>query len=726
MILRKLTATFGILDRETLELHEGLNVIARPNESGKTTWTAFLLAMLYGVDTSERAGKGKSLPTKTRYKPWNGQEMAGSMELSWEGREITIERGLRGRTPLGSFRAYETESGVEVELPDPCGRALVGVERSVYQRSGFVGQQAVALTADDTLQSRLRSLVSTGDETVNAGKALQKLRDQKNRRRHNRSGLIPRAQEELQDTEDQLEGLAQMGREIMELQAKRSELEAEQEKLTRRLAAQRSREAATRRERLEEARREWEKREKNVWEKEQTVAGLPDEEALSVMLRAMDQAVSAVQSLDADLEKLGEPPEPPKCPPVFEGLDADGVREKEETDARSLSRLRRAGPLSLWLMIAITLLGLVGGIMGMVRGRIGLGGLCFVLAALGGMLTFLRSRKDLRVAAARREILSRYHAGDEVDLHKTASRYREALLLYNQQKLDYAAQQDELEARQEELEELQRRIVERTEEICPGAKTLGEARDAIQRSIHLQRFYQAAVREAQPARARFEALQEEMPEVEPPAEYAPAEAEGDPKETAGQLNRLEEELRLLRSRLDLRRGRMEGAGDPAELAARQEKLTGELERLGREYDALCLAIETLEQAEQEIQSRFSPRINQLAGEYMSRMTGGRYDRVMLDQSMTVTARETGDPVSRPLGALSAGTADQLYLAVRLAITQLLLPEDAPVVLDDTLTAMDDSRMAEAMALLLELAQTRQIILFSCHTRELEWLNAHGN
>ena len=135
MILRKLTATFGKLDRETLELHEGLNIIARPNESGKSTWAAFLLAMLYGVDTSERAGKVNLLPVKTRFKPWNGQEMAGSMELSWGGKEITIERSPKGRTPLGAVKAYETESGTPVDLPDPCGKALLGVERSVYQLS---------------------------------------------------------------------------------------------------------------------------------------------------------------------------------------------------------------------------------------------------------------------------------------------------------------------------------------------------------------------------------------------------------------------------------------------------------------------------------------------------------------------------------------------------------------------------------------------------------------
>lgn len=724
MILRKLTATFGRLEQETLELNEGLNVISRPNESGKSTWAAFLLAMLYGVDTSERAGKGNLLPAKTRYKPWNGHEMAGSIEIIWEGKEITIERSLKGRTPLGNVKAYETESGTAAALPEPCGNALLGVERSVYQRSGFIGQQSISISADDALQTRLRALVSTGDETVNAGQALQKLRDLKNRRRHNKSGLIPRTQERLQEAEGKLNELAQMGHEIMSLQAQKAELETTRESLSRRLAAQKAKEYAGRRERLEQARQEWEKREKNLWEKEQSVNGLPDEEALDVMLRAVDQAVSAAQNLGESAEKLGSPPTPPVCPAVFAGLDANGVRDRAETDARNLSRLRRAGPLSLCVMVLAALLGLGGGITGQVIGNTPLTISCSVLAALGVLLTFLRFRKDLRTASARREILARYNADNEAGIHKTASDYREALLLYNQQLAEHEARRDELDDRQAELEALQKRILTRTAEFCPGAKTLGEVRDAIQRGIHLQKFYQAAVREAQPAKARFEALQEELPVDAPSEDYDLAEAEGDPRETASQLNRLDEELRMLQSKLDLRRGRMDASGDPAALAAEREELNGELERLEQEFAALTLAIETLEQAEREIQSRFSPKINHLAGEYMARMTNGRYDRVMLDQAMAVTVREAGDSTTRPPAALSAGTSDQLYLALRLAISQLLLPEDAPILLDDALCAMDDERMASAMSLLQELAKTRQIILFSCQRRESDWLNQH--
>ena len=46
MILLQLRANFGKL-HGTLTLHEGLNELCLPNEAGKSTWSAFLLAMLY-------------------------------------------------------------------------------------------------------------------------------------------------------------------------------------------------------------------------------------------------------------------------------------------------------------------------------------------------------------------------------------------------------------------------------------------------------------------------------------------------------------------------------------------------------------------------------------------------------------------------------------------------------------------------------------------------------
>ena len=58
MKIYSMTATFGKLSQQTLKLDGGLNIIEAPNEWGKSTWCAFLLAMLYGIDTGERTKTG--------------------------------------------------------------------------------------------------------------------------------------------------------------------------------------------------------------------------------------------------------------------------------------------------------------------------------------------------------------------------------------------------------------------------------------------------------------------------------------------------------------------------------------------------------------------------------------------------------------------------------------------------------------------------------------------
>ena len=71
--------------------------------------------------------------------------------------------------------------------------------------------------------------------------------------------------------------------------------------------------------------------------------------------------------------------------------------------------------------------------------------------------------------------------------------------------------------------------------------------------------------------------------------------------------------------------------------------------------------------------------------------------------------------------------DQLYLAVRLAVCQLALPgeDPAPLVLDDALSDFDDSRMALALNCLRDLSRERQVLLFTCHSREQRWLEQAG-
>ena len=205
MTILSMTATFGKLDNETLELQPGLNILSAPNEWGKSTWCAFLTAMLYGVDTRERTTK-EQLAWKERYQPWSGKPMSGTIRVLHQGRDITIQRRTRGRVPMGDFLAWETQTGLAVrELnAENCGQVLLGVEKSVFLRTGFLRFSDLPVTADENLRRRLNDLVTTGDESGSAEKLAGKLRELRNRCRHNQTGLIPECQSRISQLQEQL------------------------------------------------------------------------------------------------------------------------------------------------------------------------------------------------------------------------------------------------------------------------------------------------------------------------------------------------------------------------------------------------------------------------------------------------------------------------------------------------------------------------------------------
>ena len=58
MLIKRMAASFGRLQNDTLELQPGLNILQAPNETGKSTWCAFLLSMLYGINSRERDRPG--------------------------------------------------------------------------------------------------------------------------------------------------------------------------------------------------------------------------------------------------------------------------------------------------------------------------------------------------------------------------------------------------------------------------------------------------------------------------------------------------------------------------------------------------------------------------------------------------------------------------------------------------------------------------------------------
>ena len=593
MKLLRMTATFGRLDHETLTLTDGLNLLQLPNEAGKSTWAEFLLAMFYGVDTSEREKTGV-LPVKTKYQPWNGKAMEGTIELEQDGRRITLTRTSAARAPMSVFSAVYTDSGLPVEglTGANCGERLLGVPKSVYQRSAFVRQAGLGLTPDESLESRLSALVTTGDETVSYAAADKRLQAWQNRVKHNKTGLIPDAERALAAVEENLQTLAGEHQKNLELHAQLQQLQQQKTNCEAQLRALEAAETQQKRKRLYDAKLAALQASNRENAAAAQCARLPQEGTLQTLSQ---EAAALLRSPEP--EKPAPAPEKPACPPAFTGVDEERLMEKAQHDMREFDRLTAKKYRSSALCWIFAIAGLA-------------------LAAVGWF-----------------------------GLHEIL--------------------------------------------ICAA----GAQYDALRQAFG------------------------ELPEL-PDAPSDPPELTRPQAEAA--LARTQTLLAAVQSQLDQSRGRLEQFGSEAELTAKKQELGEQLETLNERKAALELARAALEQANTALAARFSPRLVQEASEIFAALTGGRYARVQVDRRMNLEAGEQ-DAVMHRLLSLSGGTADGLYLAVRLAICRLLLPASAPIVLDDALAMLDDTRLRLALQLLQQEAASRQILLFTCQSREAQAL-----
>ncbi len=156
------------------------------------------------------------------------------------------------------------------------------------------------------------------------------------------------------------------------------------------------------------------------------------------------------------------------------------------------------------------------------------------------------------------------------------------------------------------------------------------------------------------------------------------------------------------------------AGQAERLAMWQEQLTA-LQRRQRVYDATLGAIDRAEQATMKSATRYleAHMVRDLAI-----ATDGRYRRVRVDDrtlDIEVHAPEKGDWV--PVGSLSQGTLDLVYLVARLGLVRLVTGDRRPpLVFDDPFITLDDARAARALELLKAIATDFQVIYLTTSDR----------
>ena len=139
---------------------------------------------------------------------------------------------------------------------------------------------------------------------------------------------------------------------------------------------------------------------------------------------------------------------------------------------------------------------------------------------------------------------------------------------------------------------------------------------------------------------------------------------------------------------------------------KEQKVTNEVETA-----SLDLAIKTIQDLSEEIYDSFGSVLNEQVSELISRITNNKYSEVKIDDQLRVMVKHGSSFIS--MDYLSAGTIEQIYLALRLSIANVLITEDLPIIVDDIFVTYDYQRLYQTLSCLGEYLN-RQIIIFTAN------------
>ena len=162
-----------------------------------------------------------------------------------------------------------------------------------------------------------------------------------------------------------------------------------------------------------------------------------------------------------------------------------------------------------------------------------------------------------------------------------------------------------------------------------------------------------------------------------------------------------------------------------ERRAQLERIQRARVRAQRFMESVELAITTIREVAAETHQRWADYLNRRVAELLQ-MVGSTIDQIRFGDDLDFSVRLMGGQTlarGKADQQLSAGARDQLYLAVRLAVSEFLSRGQTPLpfLLDDVFVTSDDERARSGMRLLIELATTHQVVLLTCHRRRFDMM-----
>ena len=676
MIIKTMYATFGKLDEARLDLSEGMNVLYGENESGKSTWSAFLRVMLYGISTKERTKTGV-MADKEKYAPWSGKPMYGKIEFSLDGKDYILERSSGKGKVLQDAKITEVETGKVLDISEPVGETLLGIRREVFERTAFIAQVQIAVSGDKTgeLEKKICALTTTGEEDVSQKQVIDRLEKEKRALRFNRKGEILDLEEELITLNRTID---EAQREAAELTALHTEIESLREKEQGALSD-------IERAKVLEARRNLE-----------YISEAEDElEAARAELQSHKKRETITPNQASEIQtKYKQYEEKLK---IYTNC-CDRLKGETPDDEENVPDGPGAKPVITAMLCAVISLVLYFAI-GFFVIPVAIG--IFAVVYFAGISAFYKKHgvKNRAELNTKREEASKKARTLEI-LQEESTRAK-----------------NECDAAEETLKAILNMV--------GGGYSVADVPQILEEVKEYQIKLKNLSQKVETCMAKCDAVKvgRDIAELETLAgkeinDLTPCASE----EQLRAISTGAREEREVRARqLAALEERICARGELGALQARRATVEETLAEKNKDYEALSLASKLISELQTELARKFAPTVEKSAAEIFGYLTGEHFKVVNIENAdMALSIAENIASPTRNILELSGGTLDELYLSVRLALCEALLDKNVPILLDDALVNFDDVRAEKMLTFLKKLSNDRQIVVFSCHLREQEF------
>lgn len=679
MLLTKLRLHFfGRFHNKEIELKPGINLIYGDNEAGKSTIHTFIKGMLFGVERLRGRASASKEDLYTRYLPWDYPgAFGGSMDIQIGDKEYRLQRSFHASDKY--FTVLDLSTGREVKLKEGLISEMIpGLTESAFKNTISIEQLKAQTDGELATQvgNYIANLSLAKSKEVNVAKALSSLTEQRKQLEQSQNAAVLKAlQAQIEEELAREEKIDRLTLELKDLLEKEHELKLKKEEVSA-------------------------SPESNITKR---MEQLP---AIMVNYRSYEEIIKQENTIDQQLKELDE-----KIAHLNqEQLSTDAFREDMKEAGRLRSRLveldqkasvlksekterdikaNRNMLLSLLPSFALAAILLftfrfqsLGIVLSIVSVMIGIA-LCYLLGshsrkeqAQSEAMSKEYEQQKAVIRAAFLEKLNRYRVNSLEELY-----LRQEDLIKNQSELTHAKEQRrELEARK---------------------KVQEDNRDVLYEAI--MKYMQFFITEDELTKISMDKLQEEIQRRRQVATIRISES-----------NRLYDGCKLAIEKLRWEIASLEGNEEQLLRHKERYKELGQKQKEdAAQLDAIKLALSSIQELSADIHDSFGNQINTAVSEIIGEVTSQKYSDLKIDEKLEVKVSWNGDYVL--LERLSAGTIDQVYFALRLAVADLLLGRDEiPLLLDDSFALYDEDRVRAALT---NLAGRSQILLFTCHKRE---------